>query len=345
MRPQRQTAIPFTGLILLTTLGLTTACAGRTAPKSTATSPALVDVSELWVDPGNIEDRDLFHGPGGVPLAPAEGGTYDLVAEDARGFSPGYDVRDPAGTVWSVKTGPEAQSEVVSSRILWAIGYHQPASYLVKEWALAGKQPVNAGPARFRREQPAQKVVSEWSWYENPFVGTREYRGLLVANLVLNNWDWKTSNNKVYEVTDGGRVQRVYVVRDLGASLGRTSFPAMLRWTPFRLMAQGSRNDIDDFEEQHLIKARNGDDLEFDYHGVHPRLVNMLTVADVEWTCRLLARISDRQWQDIFRAAGYEPADGQRFIAHLKAKIEQGIAAATDPAFRAPASQLAREAN
>ena len=318
---------------MVTALISVASCAGRAAPRSTAPHPALLNVSELWVDPGNIQNRDLFHGPGGAKLAPREAASYDLVAVDTSGFSPGYDVRDRDGTVWSVKTGVEAQSEVVASRVLWAIGYHQPATYIVTNWTL-GKAPTNAGVARFRREQPTQTVVDEWSWYDNPFVATQPFKGLIAANVILNNWDWKTSNNKVYEVDDAGRASRLYMVRDLGASFGKTSFPAILRWTPFRLMAQGSRNDIDDFEQQHFIKARRGDDLEFDYRGVHTRLVDMVTVADVVWTCRLLDRVSDSQWDDVFRAAGYDMAARQRFITKLKAKIQQGLAAASDPSFQ-----------
>ena len=70
--------------------------------------------------------------------------------------------------------------------------------------------------------------MSDWSWYENPFVSTQAFKGLVVANLVLNNWDWKTSNNKVYDVSSAdGSARRVYVVRDLGASLGKTTLSAL----------------------------------------------------------------------------------------------------------------------
>ena len=332
MRPLHYTFAPRAALTLGVTMALLLAssCAGRTAPKSTASIPGPVNIDELWVEPGDIENRDVFFGPGDATLAPEEGATYDLIAEDTSGFSPGYDVRDRAGVTWSVKTGAEAQSEVVASRILWAIGYHQPATFAVEKWTLSAKTPVMMGLGRFRREQPTRKVVDEWSWYENPFVTTQPFKGLIVANLLLNNWDWKTSNNKVYEVADDGVARRVYMVRDLGASLGRTSFPAMLRWTPFRLMAQGSRNNVEDFEQQPFIKAQQGDDIEFDYRGVHPRLVDTLTAADVAWTCRLLARLSDRQWLDAFRAAGYDAVTAERFIAKLKAKVEQGLAASSE---------------
>ena len=109
--------------------------------------------------------------------------------------------------------------------------------------------------ARFRRDSEDREVVGEWSWYENPFVGTQPFQGLVVANLMFNNWDWKTSNNKIYDLHDAREGPRqVYVVRDLGASLGKTSFPSFLRWTPTRAMAQGSRNDVDGFEHQGFIK-------------------------------------------------------------------------------------------
>jgi hypothetical protein len=52
----------------------------------------------------------------------------------------------------------------------------------------------------------------------------------------------------------------------------------------------------------------------------------MLTVDDVLWTCRLIARISDRQWRDAFRAAGYEDAEQRRYISKLKSKIGEGLA-------------------
>lgn len=308
---------------------LTTACAGRTAVRPTVDDSGHVDVGQLWVEPRDLESRDLFHGVGGASLAPDASAVYELVAVDNSGYSPGYEVRDPQGANWSVKLGVEAQPELVASRVLWAIGYHQPHVYVLTNWTLAEKQRSSQGLARFRREHPNHKVAADWSWYENPFVTTQAFRGLLVASLILNNWDWKTSNNKMYDVIEGDRVRRMYVVRDLGASLGKTSFPSLLKWTPFRAMAQGSRNDIVDFEEQGFIRSVEDGRVKFDYRGIHTALVNMLTVDDVVWTCKLMARISDQQWRDIFRGAGYADAEQQRYIAKLKSKISEGLALAS----------------
>jgi hypothetical protein len=307
---------------------LIVACAARTPGTTNTSFPEAVNVSQLWAEPADLEGRDLFHGVGGADLAPASSTSYQLESVDNSGYSRGYDIKDGEGTSWSVKTGREAQAEVVASRVLWAIGYHQPAVYLLKDWTLTGGDATSTGPARFRREQSTHKLAGEWSWYENPFATTREFRGLLVANLILNNWDLKTSNNKIYDVVDGANVRRMYVVRDLGASLGKTSFPTLLRWGPFLRMAQGSRNNISDFETQRLIKDVDGDDLVFDYRGVHTGLFDTVMTEDVVWTCRLMARISDHQWADLFRAAGYEDAEAKRFIAKFKAKIAEGLAIA-----------------
>ena len=322
-RERRSAAGPARLLLIVAIAALATACVMRKAPSTSSGAPA--DIAQLWVEPRDLEKRDLFHGPGGAALAPEPAAPFELIAIDDSGYSPGYDVRDKRGAEWSVKLGKEAQPEVVASRVLWAIGYHQPATYLLSNWKLAGNQVETPGVARFRRE--SHKVVADWSWYENPFVSTQPFKGLLVANLVLNNWDWKTSNNKVYDVAArDGAPRRVFVVRDLGASLGKTTFPQFLKWTPMRGMGQGSRNDIDGFEEQGLIKRVEGQRVTFDYRGIHNGLVDTLTARDVVWTCRLMARISDRQWRDAFRAAGYTGEQQRRFVAKLKSKIHEGLA-------------------
>ena len=44
------------------------------------------------------------------------------------------------------------------------------------------------------------------------------------------------------------------------------------------------------------------------------------------WTCRLLARLSEQQWRDGFRAAGYDDERTTRYIEKIREKIDQGIA-------------------
>jgi hypothetical protein len=282
-------------------------------------------ISQLWQAPDDLEARDLFYGPGNEKQAPGDG-PFILEAYDTTGISPGYDVKDANGLEWSAKLGEEVHSEIAASRILWAIGYHQDPMYYVPKWTLQGKDGVVAQPpARFRPDPETREVVGDWSWRQNPFVGTRQFAGLIVANQMLNNWDWKTNNNKIYEEKSGDGRARRYVVRDLGASLGRFSYPGVLQKLRLRGIKQGTKNDIDGFEQQGFIARVEGDKVEFDYRGIHHDLLDTVTPEDVRWTCRLLARLSDKQWHDAFRAAGFNAEIGARYTRKLKEKIAQGL--------------------
>lgn len=315
------------GVFIAATAVLTTSCGGRTV-RTLASNPAAVDVSHLWVEPADIQTRDLFAGPPSPIPPPAATTTFTFVKADTSGYSPGYDVRDTEGIEWSIKVGPEAQTEVAASRILWAVGYHQVPTYFLTTWTMTGAPEEAPSPARFRPELPTHKVVGEWSWYENEFVDTQPFKGLVVINLLLNNWDWKTSNNKIYDLMnpDGTGVRR-YVVRDLGASFGKTDAPGIARVLGARI-AQGNRNNLEDFEQQGFIKAVNGSRVDFDYDGIYQTIVDTVTVNDVVWTSKLLARLSDEQWNAAFAAGGYPPDQAARFIAKIKAKIAEGLALA-----------------
>ena len=287
---------------------------------------AAATIAELWQEPDDLARRNLYDGPGGKETMP-RGTTFTFVARDTGGWSPGFDVRDSDGLAWSVKLGPEAQSEVVASRILWAMGFHQPPTYYLEQWTLTGADSGPQPAARFRPSLSGQKVAGDWSWYENPFVGTRPFGGLVVANLILNSWDWKTSNNKVYELSeprDG--VRRWFVVRDLGASLGKTTYPTLLKWFRLRGFGQGTRNDLAGFEEQGFIVGVDEEfQPEFDYRGIYRDVIGTVRLADVKWACALLSRLSDEQWTDAFRAGGYNPKKTRRYVAKIKAKIAQGL--------------------
>lgn len=285
------------------------------AAKSASAGPAAkASMATLWVQPKNIAERDMFHGAGGPKSVPTRGGLYTVVGRDLSGNSFGYDVTDEQGRTWDLKLGIEAQPELVASRVLWAIGYHQPVMHFVPSWKKKGDEAMPQSSARFRL-QSDHKSEGDWSWQTNEFSGTREMKGLLIANLLLNNWDLKDSQNRIYVARDGSaQPQRRFVVQDLGAALGRTAWPT------------GNRNDIDDFESQNLIASVTDGVITFDYHARHRELLEGITPEDVAWVCGLLSRITDKQWTDTFRAASYAPDIAARYIAKLKSKIAEGVA-------------------
>jgi hypothetical protein len=285
-------------------------------------------LAELWVEPADIPSLDIFHGPGGAALAPRPGSSFRFVEKDTTGFSAGWDVEDASGVRWSVKQGPEAQSEIVASRLLWALGYRQPPTYYLDSWRISdGPEPGPQQPGRFRPALAGGKREGPWKWEHNPFAGTQAFRGLLVLMRIINNWDLLDRNTTTYAFDpprDG--VPRWYVVIDLGAAFGKTHGLESRR--------SGTRNDIDDFERQGFLEgvSREGF-VEFDQLGKwHRGLFGHLTPADLRWTCERLRRLSPDQWRDAFRAGGYDDDTARRFITALHKRIDAGMALEPAPA-------------
>jgi hypothetical protein len=288
----------------------------RAAPAAPA-APGSHRMEQLWSEPQDITARDLYYGPGGRRLVPRTDVAYEVVGLDTTGHSHGYDVVGPDGRKWAVKVGEEAQSDLVVSRILWAIGYHQPITYYVPRWRIAGGSEAPPAPGRFRLSTD-HKVTGDWSWDDNPFVDTRPYHGLIVANLILNNWDLTKSNNRTYKVENPGKEpEKWYVVQDVGGSLGKTRWPV------------GTRNNIEEFVSEDLIREVDDGTVRFAYKSRHRDLVNGIPTTDVIWTCRLMDRLSPAQLDDAFRAAGYPPEIRARYVRKIRQKIQEGLALET----------------
>lgn len=219
-------------------------CAAEVKPVSDS---GLAPPPSLWEQPVNLSERDMIYGPWGAERAPDPLAKYTLVQYKRSGVNPGMTVRDPLGREWSVKQAPpeggasEGQIEVVVSRVLSALGYHQPPIYYLRSFTLVDDWGEHLeGGGRFRLKEKGLKERSEWSWQQNPFVGTKPYQGLLVTLLLFNSTDLKNANNSVYEYRCAGRIERWYVVRDLGSALGDTGRFAPAEATQMRLRVTGS---------------------------------------------------------------------------------------------------------
>jgi hypothetical protein len=297
-------------------------CTGCVAPRVHSTlsgAPSPSQMAELWEEPKDLAGSDLFYGRWGKDLAPNPKATYTFVSAKTVGVSPGFSVTDEAGTEWSVKQGLEVKVEVVTSRILSAIGYHQPPVYFVPQWMLhRGPFSIQQPEGRFRPKHTVLKDVGDWSWQVNPFIGTRPYNGLRVLMLLLNQSDLKNSNNTLYDVRESSEVETAahqwYVVRDIGTGLGETG-----RLDP-------RRNDPALFERITFINSVKNGDVQFNYHGRHQELADHISPQDVRWMCDLLAQLRLEQWHDAFRSAGYDTVNADRFIARIRAKIAEGQA-------------------
>ena len=305
------------GVAMVAALNLVS-CVPRPKPPALPSGPPAAGAT-LWREPTDMSTRDLYHGAWGPRRAPDPNAVYTFVERKHSGVNPGLTVVDPQGREWSVKqpfpggAEDEGPVEVALSRVLSAIGYHQPPVHYLSTFTLKDDWGTHAEiGGRFRLKEESLKELGPWRWEDNPFVGSKPYQGLLVILMMFNSTDLKDSNNSIYERRDGERVEQWYAVRDIGSGLGDTN-----RFAPHK-------NHPDAFERHPFILGV-GRHVDLAHDGWYAPLVrDRITPDDVTWASRLLARLSDRQWQDAFRAGSYEPEVANRFIRKLREKVRQG---------------------
>lgn len=297
-----------------------------------------------WRDPGDISALNLLHGPGSAEMAPKAPFTY--VSESKLGASPKFKVKDANGVTWSVKLGPEAKAETVTTRLVWAMGYFADEAYHYDSIEvqnlprLARGQEFQSGrTVRDVRMEPRRTGVSRgaiWDWLQNPFVGQREYNGLKVLMVLVANYDTRLDNNQIYTMKnpETGEWEARYVVTDIGAALGKVGGMGGGR----------SKNSLEDFRSSKFIENVQGGMVNFDYHtkpkgaggafasifggGYAKRQANKekamrtIPVDDVRWIGSRLALLSDEQLRDAFRAAHYDNATMEGYVSALRERIK-----------------------
>lgn len=286
----------------------------------------------LWQDPGAIERRDLFYGPGGRVGAPDPAGKFTYVRDQPTGTQKKIIVKDEQGRDWTVKFGPEARPETVASRIVWAVGYHAHQDYFVKEARIEGYSEPVIHNARFQRRDDGYKTIGNWSWSSNPFSGARELGGLKTLMALLNNWDLKDLNNKVERPqAKAERGKLIYFVSDLGATFGRSKsgFSRIIPFTgdlpadygPGKQKAKG--NPVAYASEKFITEKRSGQ-LKF-YLGRTRglRLLKSVKVEDARWIGGLLDRLSAEQLADAFRAGGYNEEETKCYVCAICKRIQE----------------------
>ena len=272
-------------------------------------------------------------------------GPFTFVKEDKGGESPKFLVRDARGDEWTVKLGREAQSETVSTRLVWAVGYFAEEAYYFDEVRIAGLPRLSRGQeyvsgnivrgARFEPERPNMKRGANWSWHKNPFENTRELSGLKVLMILLNNFDARSGNNRIIYANGPRGMEARYYVTDLGATLGRAG----------GLGGTRSKNDLADFLSTKFVRGIDERDgvVVFDYDTrpsgighlsvLHPiyyrhevnkeKAMRGIPVAHARWIGSLLSQLSDEQLRDAFRAAGYSEGVRESYVAALRERIQQ----------------------
>jgi hypothetical protein len=252
----------------------------------------------MW-SPVNIAKRDLYNGAGGTAMKPATG-RVRFIEKEKGGNNLKYRIRDSRGRTWVAKIADESQAEVAANRLLYGVGYRTEIDYLVPRLNIPGRGQytnvrLEARPAGIDRD-------GRWKWEENPFVGTREFKGLRVMMALINNWDLKDDNNAILRT----RGETQYIVSDLGSSFGKLPYAS----APILNRFGRSVNDPIDFVNSTFIRGvEPTGEVDFFYKAKGKELLEGITVEEARWVGRLLAQLSERQIRDAFRAANYSPSE------------------------------------
>lgn len=279
----------------------------------------------LWTPRDNLESLDLFYGPGGRDGAPDLSGTFTYIGPDNKGTQKKIFVKDGRGREWIVKFGPEARPETAATRIVWAMGYHTDQDYFVEKVRIEGMPGGDALNVRFKRRHYGFKDAGLWSWEKNPFVGTRELDGLKVLMVLLNNWDLKYSNNKVVRPDKKSRddpAERIYYVGDLGATFGKTGSLAQELHFPHNPRA-GTKDRPDQYASQSFIDGVHAGTVRFHYQGKDPGVLKGIPAANARWLGGMLARLSDAQLTQAFRAGGYNHSEVSILVQAIRKRITE----------------------
>jgi hypothetical protein len=287
----------------------------------------------LWRDRGNAPVLEPLDGPGGKDRQP--GTNFTFLTETKDGTSPKFEAEDENGVKWKVKLGREAKPETAATLLVRAAGFYADEDYYRPQIHVQGMKPLSRGQkyvseggivreVRLERKDSAKKLKN-WSWYNNSFVGTREFNGLRVMVALINNWDLKEINNAVY---DKGGAEGLYVIADLGASFGRTG-------NNF----SRSRGVMKDYAETKFIKKVTPEYVDFVMHSrpfflsifyfsnyiFRTRMESVakhVPIADARWLGDRLGQLSPEQIRDCFRAAGFSPAEVEGYAGVVMQRIE-----------------------
>lgn len=257
----------------------------------------------------DISGRDLYWGPGGEQMQPVLAKAV-FIDRQPGGTNLKYRIKDGAGVEWIAKIADESQPETVAVRLLWGIGYKTEINYLVPKLEIAKLGTYRN--VRFEARPKNVKRLENWSWTDNPFAGTNEFQGLKVLMAMFNNWDLKDSNNVILQRGD----EHHYIISDLGASFGKLAKESGGR-------SGRSVNKPEHYAESNFIRHVRDGQVEFDYRGKADHLIKGITVEHGRWLADLLLQLSDKQVEDAFRAANYDPEDVGLLAQAFKARVSQ----------------------
>jgi hypothetical protein len=311
-------------LTLSTILFLSAAGAAQKAPKKQkADKEAAVGTPVLW-NAGNIANRDLFSGPGSDEMKP-DLSNITFIERDAAGHNKKYRIKDGAGHVWVAKLGSETRPETAAVRLLYGLGYETEINYLVPELTIPTIGTFKN--VRLEARPDGVKRLDQWSWKQNPFVGTNELQGLEIMQVFMTNYDLLDMQNKVLKVKGPNGPELHYIISDLGSTFGRFGSNNL----PIFFRLGRSDNNPRAWNKAKFIKGVKNGRIQFATTGMKSRaLMKDVTIEQGRWLFDQLSKLSDAQLRDAYRAANFSPSEIDLLVAGTKRRIVELDRATSD---------------
>jgi hypothetical protein len=153
--------------------------------------------------------------------------------------------------------------------------------------------------------------------------------------VLMANYDNRLANNKILTAPNSeGVLESRYVTTDVGATFGKVGGMGSKR----------SKNSLSDYRENKFVLGVENGFVKFDFEtkpkgmgkfasffkpsykssqAKKERAMKNITVENARWIGSMLAKLSDEQLRDAFRAANYETETMEGFIKTLRERIDQ----------------------
>jgi hypothetical protein len=254
---------------------------------------------------------------------------FTFQSEDTSGTRAKVMVKDANGRKWDVKFGVEASPDTFCTHLAAALGYYVEPTYFVADGVIEGAGSLTrarkdvdkgghfqAGRFQLRSSEPHFMRTADWSWDQNPFVGTPELGGLKILNMLVSNWDDKDardegrgSNTAIYQ--EGKLLY--FFIDDWGGGMGR--------WGKF--FTRDKWNASSFLSQSHDFVKRKGSGLDWGYVGQHSALMTKgVTPDDARWLLQYLGRVTDDQLRAGLLASGASAEETAKYVEGLRLRIQ-----------------------
>jgi hypothetical protein len=358
----------FERLTLAALLLLTAVANGQKKEKGKHAEMRAAAIPMIWESRGPVTADEMTYGNGSKPEAPTPfpDGTFHFVREEIMSTFPKVEVKDSLGHKFKVKFGmgadSKSHSEVVSNRLLWAMGFRARHIYYVPSGMLdtfkAGdpKHPskhskmgghlvkdangrYHFSDVTFTEKEDDELAEKPWGYEDSSLPASitksPQFTWLKIFDVMVGNWDTASKNHAIYYVKNSaGAIEAWYADKDVGTGYGNVhSGSGLVRKRPTRWkLGDYQKASFVIWDRGHPNTEVSGGVIHFDF-GVSPSMVHGQQVLDACSTVskadakafveQVLNKIPEAAIREAFRTAGATQPEIDGFTTAVLNRIQE----------------------